>query len=738
MNGNCRLDVLRWSVLAVLIGGGPALADAVTVAANVPVEIAFSAEADHPDPFHGITLDVVFRTPAGRSLRVPAFWAGGRSWKVRYASGEVGIHCYRAECRPATIAGLHGAEGSVEVTPYVGENPLFGHGPIRVADDRRHLAHADGTPFFWLGDTWWMGLSHRLRFPDDFARLAADRKAKGFTVIQIVAGLYPDMPPFDPRGANEAGFPWEKDYTRIRPEYFDAADKKLRYLVDQGLSPCVVGMWGYFLPWMGVDKAQKHWRYLIARYGAWPVTWCVAGEANLPWYLAKGFPFDDREQVRGWTEVLSYVRETDPFRRPLTIHPTAINQYTARHATDDPALLDFDMLQTPHGEREAAYVTLKAVRDSYNAKPTMPVLDGEASYEQLLGRIPAEWTRAMFWIGLTGGAAGHTYGANGIWQVNRKGDPHGASPHGGNYGTIPWDEAMNLPGSSQVAAGKRLLENYPWHRFEPHPEWVAWDDAATGMGLEDLGHWVWFPEGDATKDAPVAPRYFRLTFAVRQGQPIRRARLRVAADDRFTAWINGRKVGEGAGWGDPQVVDVTTALVDDKGTLARGRNVLTIRAENMPAPVKLNPAGLRAGLEIELTEGANYARVATNGRWRASREEVPGWLEARFDDSSWPFAADLGPAGIAPWGRPQPREAFPPLAFGLPDGPRVIYALDPKPILLRGLDPKRTYRIVEFNPATGESRPAGDLDVGPDGTARRRAPTHGHDRVVVLIPDLQP
>ena len=98
------------------------------------------------------------------------------------------------------------------------------------------------------------------------------------------------MPPFDPRGANEAGFPWEKDYARIRPEYFDAADERLEYLVDQGFTPCIVGAWGYFMPLMGVEKAKQHWRYLIARYGALPVVWCAAGEANLPWYLAKGFP----------------------------------------------------------------------------------------------------------------------------------------------------------------------------------------------------------------------------------------------------------------------------------------------------------------------------------------------------------------------------------------------------------------------------------------------------------------
>ena len=41
--------------------------------------------------------------------------------------------------------------------------------------------------------------------------------------MQIVAGLYPDMGAFDDRGRNEFGFPWQRDYSRINPEYFDLA-----------------------------------------------------------------------------------------------------------------------------------------------------------------------------------------------------------------------------------------------------------------------------------------------------------------------------------------------------------------------------------------------------------------------------------------------------------------------------------------------------------------------------------
>ncbi len=449
--------------------------------ANVMTELTFTAKHSHTDPFNEVTLDVLFTDPHGRALRVPAFWDGGNIWKVRYASPEIGTHHFRTQCSDVGDKGLNGVTGKISIRHYTGNNPLYRHGPIHVAENRRFLEHGDGTPFFWLGDTWWMGLSHRLHFPDEFSQLAQDRTEKGFTVIQIVAGLYPDMFPFDPRGANEAGFPWQTNYSRIRPEYFDAADKRFEYLVEQGLSPCIVGAWGYFMPWMGVDKMKAHWRYLIARYGALPVVWCAAGEANLPWYLAKGFPYDDRKQVTEWTEVMRFIRETDPFHRVLTVHPTGIGRLSARHATDDSALLDFDLLQTPHGRREAVPVAIRTVRESFADHPVMPVIDGEASYEMLSDSLPTEWTRRMFWICMMNGAAGHTYGANGIWQNNRPGDPHGKSPHGGTYGKIPWNEAMRLPGSEQVGLGKRFLTQYAWQRFEPHPEWAAFADHDTAL-----------------------------------------------------------------------------------------------------------------------------------------------------------------------------------------------------------------------------------------------------------------
>ena len=71
------------------------------------------------------------------------------------------------------------------------------------------------------------------------------------------------------------------------------------------------------------------------------------------------------------------------------------------------------------------------------------------------------------------GTAGYSYGANGLWQINRPEKPYGPSPHGMAWGDNPWTEALHFPGSAQIALGKKLFERYPWWQFRPHPEWVT-------------------------------------------------------------------------------------------------------------------------------------------------------------------------------------------------------------------------------------------------------------------------
>ena len=435
---------------------------------NCPVEWSFTSAKSYANPFSDVDVDVMVRDPDGAELRVPAFWAGDRTWRVRYAPAKIGPHTWRTISSDPANTGLHGQQGTITAGPYTGANLLFQHGPIRVAGDHRHFQYSDGTPFFWLADTWWMGLVKRLRWPEDFQILAADRKHKGFTVVQIVAGLYPDMPERDPRGANEAGFPYDENYTKINPAYFDRADLRIRHLVESNLALCIVGCWGYYLPILGVEKMKRHWRYLVARWGAYPAVWCLAGEGAMPYYLSKQPEKDSAMQKAGWTELAKYVRSISANQNLITIHPSS----SARTTVEDPSVLDFDMLQTGHSDRESIPNTVTKITRSYAAVPVMPVVNGEVCYEGIQEACRQEVQRFMFWACILSGAAGHTYGANGIWQVNTPEQPFGASPHGRSWGDTPWQTAYQLPGSGQLGIAKMLLARFPWWRMQPHPEWI--------------------------------------------------------------------------------------------------------------------------------------------------------------------------------------------------------------------------------------------------------------------------
>lgn len=98
------------------------------------------------------------------------------------------------------------------------------------------------------------------------------------------------------RWENEGGKAYEKvDFSVVNPRYFEFADRRIRHLVDAGIVPVIVGGWGRpqgggqsTLMQVGLDGFKRHWRNLIARYGAYPTVWIVGGEAKDaygPWLL---------------------------------------------------------------------------------------------------------------------------------------------------------------------------------------------------------------------------------------------------------------------------------------------------------------------------------------------------------------------------------------------------------------------------------------------------------------------
>jgi hypothetical protein len=461
------------------------------VARNCMIEWSYTSTRQYDDPFNEVELFVEMTDPDGVQISVPAFWAGRQTWSIRYTPSKLGRYHFRTVCSDETNRSLHGKEGDIEVTVYEGSNPLYRHGPVRVASNRKYLEHSDGTPFFWLADTWWMGLTKRLSWPEEFKLLAADRVEKGFSVIQIVAGLYPDMEPFDERGANEAGFPWDREFRSINPYYFDMADLRVDWLVRSSLVPCIVGCWGYFMDFAGKDVIKKHWRYLVARYGAYPVVWCIAGEALMPFYgsfkwtreqnaryEALWFDRSSREDytntVRSdWTDVTRYVKRIDPYKHCVTI-------VHGRSMVDDPSILDLELMGGPHSsDRNALAASVNSLSASTKSDVQMPVINGEVAYEGICGTCGQEVQRYVFWANMFNGAAGHTYGADGVWQLNRKDRPFGPSPHGSQWGDTLWTEAYQLPGSRQLGIAKGFLKRYPWWQLEQHPEWLEFHKSET-------------------------------------------------------------------------------------------------------------------------------------------------------------------------------------------------------------------------------------------------------------------
>jgi hypothetical protein len=114
--------------------------------------------------------------------------------------------------------------------------------------------------------------------------------------VQIVCGVYPDEGLFEDRWENEEGKPYTtRDFTVVNPAYFKCADRRLRHLVDAGIVPAIVGGWGRGdcdgMAMAGLAGMKRHWRNLVARYGALPTVWIIGGESGGP----------------QWTEVARYV-----------------------------------------------------------------------------------------------------------------------------------------------------------------------------------------------------------------------------------------------------------------------------------------------------------------------------------------------------------------------------------------------------------------------------------------------
>jgi alpha-L-rhamnosidase len=207
-----------------------------------------------------------------------------------------------------------------------------------------------------------------------------------------------------------------------------------------------------------------------------------------------------------------------------------------------------------------------------------------------------------------------------------------------------WDEDGNKSEWSQpVFWSMGLLNKKAW----AGAKWIGLDeDDEVGIEITDIknANWLWYPEGNAAVDAPVATRYFRHQITIPTDRKIKRALCFFAGDDVVFFYVNGASVG--VGHAHPNLIGV-----DLTGKLKAGVNQLAVAVTNGNVNVPANPAGWIASIRVEFDKGDPLV-IYSDKNWKSVKSTSEDWQTAGFTESEWVDAMELGKAGIAPWGIP--------------------------------------------------------------------------------------
>ncbi|PHN05730.1 glycoside hydrolase family 140 protein [Flavilitoribacter nigricans] len=334
--------------------------------------------------------------------------------------------------------------------------------PVRVSENGRYLERADGSPFFYLGDTAWE-LFHRLN-REEADRYLTDRAEKGFTVIQAV--ILAQLGGLTVPNANGDLPLTDSDPTRPVEAYFEHVDYIVEKAASLGLTIGMLPTWGNY--WNSIapddiiftpENARTFGSYLAKRYDDQSIIWILGGDHNV-------HTPEDKAIVEA---MAAGIKAGDGGNHLITYHPRGPGLSSDYfHAAD---WLDFNMYQSSHGGHDHDN-GLYAERD-YALEPAKPTLDGEPRYERILAGFyfdgfnrqdrfdDYDSRQAAYWSVLAG-ACGHTYGHNSIWQMFTP----GRTPVIGAI--TPWYEALDHPGAFQMKHFRKLFEAYSVSKLQPN------------------------------------------------------------------------------------------------------------------------------------------------------------------------------------------------------------------------------------------------------------------------------
>jgi hypothetical protein len=340
----------------------------------------------------------------------------------------------------------------------------------------------------FLADTWWFGLSNRLS-ERDFRDLAALRAEQGFSAIQLVVGVPPEVGPENENAKSPVGFPWTLDGD-FNQEYIGFARERIQHLNKLGFVVIVYGAWGHQIEWLGKGGMADWWFKVVAALDALDVIYCLCGESNL-WVgeAAKLLPdksTDDLVRSRvlsalppriasslaeatkrfkkrlyrnefekrrdDWSFVLEKISQrTD---RPIIVHPTA--DETGYETVFNPELLAANTAQTGHDTSARNRLWRLPLASLKEDRTHRGFINLEPWYEGIKDQFGAADQMFSYWVTMLAGATSYCYGAHGIWNV---GDGRFLA-HWGKQ-TFAQARALDTPRLLGLSHEQHLQRTYP-------------------------------------------------------------------------------------------------------------------------------------------------------------------------------------------------------------------------------------------------------------------------------------
>jgi len=439
-------------------------------------ELSFTAENIYQNPYTDVTVWIDLSGPAFNK-RVYGFWDGGKIFRVRFVAMTPGEWSWKSGSS-SSDPGLTGKSGTLTAIAWTEEekkeNPLR-RGFLRSSENNHALNFADSTPYLAIGDTWFSMGANRFKWYDDtvkrpigptagFQDYVRYRKAQGYNWINMIAA-FPNWNTDDSsyhmrlydsarttlRSAwmefgknsaknmdNEGGKPFLfpgkvpgyenffPDMDRINPDYFRYIDRKIAYLNENGFIPFMEAfrrdaspLWAKYYEWP--DSYSRFLQYFYARYQAYNT---VLGPVHLD--IISGTINPDK-----LTDGILAVEEKCgplPFGNLLSANA---NPSTLENWGED-SWVTLHQIGNKREHNNYWYLT-----EIFNLKNPAPALNGEpyyAGYKDARGAdIGVHYSRGAegntekdneivrsgaYGSFLSGGLAGHVYGAEGIWGAD--------------------------------------------------------------------------------------------------------------------------------------------------------------------------------------------------------------------------------------------------------------------------------------------------------------------------------